>query len=330
MAGVIIIIVLAFVLLRGDELVAMVQTMKQGSALPLVAAVCTQLCKYVTQSFAYSFAFSAVEEHMRPRDTLPLVFGTFFMNTIAPSLNVAGMTLVVDDAHRRGIAPGKASSAAILMQMSIESGFVTIMLIGFSVLAATGNLDPLWFLLGLVVILMVAIMGSVLVIGHKRPKTLIRMLRPIERLVNKVLVKLKRKPMDSWVDKTADSFGEAAGLIAQRPLRAARVFGCSILASTCELACFCLVGVSFGIDIPQTLICGYVLATLFAMISITPQGVGVVEAVVLVLFTSYGVSSAAGMATALVYRCLVFWMPFLIGAILIQMTKSFRRGKPKE
>ena len=78
---------------------------------------------------------------------------------------------------------------------------------------------------------------------------------------------------------------------------------------------------------PQALICGYVVATLFAMISITPQGVGVVEAAVLVLFTSYGVSGASGMAIALVYRGLVFWMPFLIGAILIQRTKSFRRDK---
>ena len=81
---------------------------------------------------------------------------------------------------------------------------------------------------------------------------------------------------------------------------------------------------AFGIENPEALICGYVVATLFAMISITPQGVGVVEAAVVVLFNAYHVGSATGMAAALVYRGIVFWMPFLIGAVLIQRTKTFR------
>lgn len=330
MMGLVIVIVLAFVLLRGDQLVELVETMQKGSMLPLIAAVATQLGKYFAQSFAYSFSFAAVGERMRARETLPLVFGTFFMNTIAPSLNMAGTTLVIDDAHRRGIPAGKATSAALLMQISIESGFMTIMIIGFVILELTGNLDPVWFLLGLIVVVLVGAMTSILVLGHKRPDIVIRILRPIERLVNRVRARFKKEPLKPWIEGAVSSFGEAAVLIVKNPKTTAKVFGCSIAASTCELACFCLVGIAFGVSIPQALICGYVIATLFAMISITPQGVGVVEAAMLVLFTSYGVSGASGMAIALVYRGLVFWMPFLIGAILIQRTKTFRRDGDKK
>jgi hypothetical protein len=42
---------------------------------------------------------------------------------------------------------------------------------------------------------------------------------------------------------------------------------------------------------------------------------------------AYGVSVATGTAVALTYRGLVFWMPFIIGAILIHRTKSFRGKK---
>lgn len=327
MMGLVIVIVLAFVLLRGDQLVDLVETMKKGAVVPLIAAVLTQLCKYFAQSFAYSYSFSAVEEEMDSRETLPLVFGTFFMNTIAPSLNMAGTTLVVDDAHRRGIPAGKATSAALLMQMSVESGFMTIMIIGFVILEFTGNLDPVWFLLGLVVVALVLAMGSIMVLGNKRPDLVMKALRPVERLVNRVRVRFKKEPLKPWIEGAVESFGDAAALIVKNPKTTAKVFGCSILASTCELACFCLVGIAFDVYIPQALICGYVIATLFAMISITPQGVGVVEAALLVLFSSYGISGAAGMAIALVYRGLVFWMPFLIGAILIQRTKTFRGNK---
>jgi len=328
-AGLVIIIVLAFVFLRGDQLNELAATMAQGAMIPLVIAICTQLCKYFSQSFAYKYSFQAVGETMHPKNTLPLVFGTFFLNTVFPSLNLAGTTLVVDDARRRGIAPGKATSAAILMQITVDSAFATIMVISFTILALTVGLSPLWLLLGLLVILLVSILVGIMVLGNKNPALIIRVLTPVSNFINKVLVRFKKKPLEPWVEKTIMSFSGAAKLIAKNPKSTAKAFGCSIIASCCELSAFALVGFSFGVSVPESLVCGYVVATLFAMISITPQGVGVVEAAVTVAFTAFGASATAGMAIGLVYRGIVFWMPFIIGAILIQTTKTFRPTKNK-
>lgn len=328
--GLVIIIVCAVVFMRGDQLVELVETMKQGATLPLIAAICTQLGKYLSQSFAYSHCFKAVNERMKPRSTLPLVFGTFFMNTIAPSLNLAGTTLVVNDARKRGIEAGKATSAALLMQITIDGAFATIMISAFIMLALTVGLSPLWFLVGMLVIVLVSVMILIMVLGRRRPAIVLRALSPIERLVNSVLVRFKKKPLNPWAGKLVTSFSDAAGLIGQNPRPTLEAYGCSIIASLCELSCFCLVGLAFGVTSIEPLVCGYVVATLFAMISITPQGVGVVEAMVVVAFTAFGESSAAGMAIGLVYRGIVFWMPFVIGAILINVTKTFRGGDEKE
>ena len=328
--GLVIIIVCAVVFMRGDQLVELVETMKQGATLPLIAAICTQLGKYLSQSFAYSHCFKAVNERMKPRSTLPLVFGTFFMNTIAPSLNLAGTTLVVNDARKRGIEAGKATSAALLMQITIDGAFATIMISAFIMLALTVGLSPLWFLVGMLVIVLVSVMILIMVLGRRRPAIVLRALSPIERLVNSVLVRFKKKPLNPWAGKLVTSFSDAAGLIGQNPRPTLEAYGCSIIASLCELSCFCLVGLAFGVTSIEPLVCGYVVATLFAMISITPQGVGVVEAMVVVAFTAFGESSAAGMAIGLVYRGIVFWMPFIIGAILINVTKTFRGGDEKE
>lgn len=328
--GLVIIIVCTVVFMRGDQLVELVETMKQGATLPLIAAICTQLGKYLSQSFAYSHCFKAVNERMKPRSTLPLVFGTFFMNTIAPSLNLAGTTLVVNDARKRGIEAGKATSAALLMQITIDGAFSTIMISAFIMLALTVGLSPLWFLVGMLVIVLVSAMILIMVLGRRRPAIVLRALSPIERLVNSVLVRFKKKPLNPWAGKLVTSFSDAAGLIGQNPRPTLEAYGCSIIASLCELSCFCLVGLAFGVTSIEPLVCGYVVATLFAMISITPQGVGVVEAMVVVAFTAFGESSAAGMAIGLVYRGIVFWMPFIIGAILINVTKTFRGGDEKE
>ena len=106
-------------------------------------------------------------------------------------------------------------------------------------------------------------------------------------------------------------------------------YGCALFASICELTCFALCGIAFGIYQPEPLICGYVVATLFAMISITPQGVGVVEAMVVVAFAAYGENAAAATATGLVYRGIVFWMPFGIGAVLMTQLKAFKGATKK-
>ena len=89
--GVIIIIVLGVVLLRGDSLKELIDTMQGATPIPIILAVLTQLAKYFAQSFAYSFSFKAVGEKMRARETLPLVFGTFFTNS-TPSRFTAAKT----------------------------------------------------------------------------------------------------------------------------------------------------------------------------------------------------------------------------------------------
>ena len=323
--GVILIIVLVVVFMRGDQLVELGETMKQGIPLFMVLAVVTQLGKYFAQSFAYSHSFEAVGEKLTPKQALPLVFGTFFMNTIAPSMNLAGTTLVVDDARRRGIPAGKATGAALLMQITIDGAFSTLMVIAFIFLAFTVGLSPVWFLMGLVVLVLVSTMVLLLVMANKKPEKMVSILSRVEAFSMKVVAKFrKNKPLKPWANRIATAFSDAAAMIGKSPKPTLMAYGCSLVASMCELACFVCVGIGFGVISAPALVCGYVVATLFAMISITPQGVGVVEAAIVVAFTSFDQPASAGTVIGLVYRGIVFWMPFIIGAILINTTKAFK------
>ncbi len=319
LAGLVIVIVLAVVFLRGDQLEELVRTVREGTPLFLMAAVAFQLGKYFAQGGEFVWCFRSVGADLRYREGLKLVFGTFFVNTVAPSLNLAGTTLVVDDSGKRGVPAGKATGAALLMQLSIDTGFVIIMLVGFGVLTFTVGLQPGWLLLGLAAIALVGGLVAVMTLGGTHPDLVLK----VERLVDKVAHRFKKGPIDPWAERTVESFSKAAGLMVAHPATTVRPFLFAILSSTCELGCFAMVGMAFGIHDIQALICGYVVATLFAMISFTPQGVGVVEAAVLVAFTLFGIEQATGMAAVMVYRGIVFWLPFLIGAVVIQRMKAF-------
>ena len=321
--GVVLIIVLAMFILRGDSLIQLIDTVQQGSLVPLLFAVAAQLGKYLAQALAYGRCFKAVGESYGFFSSLALVFGTFFMNTVAPSLNLAGMSLVVDDARRRGIETGKASSAALLMQITIDGAFSVLLLVGFILIVFSSSIPALWFVPGIVVLLLVAAMVVIMVMGYSNKLVLVKLLTPVEHAVEWLFGKIKKQKPKPWVQKTIDMFSEASGIIARNPRSVVQAFLCSICASCCELLAFCCVSFAFGITSPLMMLCGYIIATLFAMVSFTPQGVGFVEAAVALAFKTFGETAAAGTAIGIIYRGIVFWIPFLIGAILIQCTKTF-------
>jgi uncharacterized protein (TIRG00374 family) len=329
--GVLIVIALAVILLRGDQLKELIFTMEGGDLIPLVLAIAAQFGKYISQAYAYSTAFKTVGElNTQPREMLPLVFGSYFMNVIAPSFNTAGVMLVIDSARKRGVPAGRATSAAMLMQISVITGFIVIMIVGFIILQLAGHLAPIWFFFGMIMVFLVGAMVAVMYIGHRNPDALISLLTPIERFANRLSKRFRKgKEIAPWAQQIVDSFSEAGGKIRENPRQALQVFAFSILASTFELGCFCLVGIAFGLTAAPILVGGYVVATLFSWVAITPQGVGVVEAMLVVALAASRVNTAMATAIALTYRGIVFWMPFAIGAVLIHRTSSFKRRLPK-
>jgi uncharacterized protein (TIRG00374 family) len=331
LVGVLIVVALAVIWLRGDQIKELLATMEGGSLLPLVAAVLAQFGKYLSQAYAYATAFRVVGERgTGSREMLPLVFGSYFMNVIAPSFNTAGVMLVIDSARKRGVPAGRATSAALLMQISVISGFIVIMVVGFTVLQVAGRLSPVWFLLGMVIVFFVGVMVAVMYIGYRNPDALVGLLLPIERLVGRISRRIRKgKAPGPWAQQVTDSFSEAAGRIREAPRQALKVLALSVLASTCELGCFCLVGMAFGLTAAPVLVGGYVVATLFSWVAITPQGVGVVEAMLVVALAASRVNMTVATAVALTYRGIVFWMPFAIGAVLIHRTGSFARRRPR-
>lgn len=326
MIGIVVVIVLAFVFFSGDSLVKLVETIKQGTPFFIGAAVVAQMCKYLAQGRGFQACFNTVNGHISYGTGLSLVFGTFFMNTVAPSMNLAGTSLVMATATKNGMQAGKGTTAALLMQLSIDTGFVIIMLVTFGALSLTVGLQPGWLAVGAVAIALVGGLVLLITVGGLKPDLVLKVLHPFVKLADRVLARFKKPAIDESVDRTIRNFSSAAHLITKNPRKTVQSFLWTTLSSICEMSCFVLVGFSFGVHHPEALICGYVVATLFAMISFVPQGVGVVEAAVTVAFALFGIDSATGLAVVMVYRGIVFWLPFLVGAFVIQRMKAFMPG----
>jgi phosphatidylglycerol lysyltransferase len=310
-------------LAKASEIAELAQTVAQGAIFPLIIAAVFQFGRYLFQSIALSASFEAVGETAQWKKLMPIVFSGIFINTIAPTGGTAGTVLIVDDAYKRGIPTGKGTSAALVYQMGVYSGFILIMFIGFIILQVTGHLDLIAFLAGMVMVMVVAFFGGILFICRKNPSLLLSLFYPIERYIEKLFKKFKRNPPKPWAENLVCTARDAAEEIAKNPRGLINVLGFSLLASGLEMLCFICVGISFGVTAINELIAGYVITNIFTVVSPSPNGVGFAEAAATITLTSYGTPATISTAVALVFRGFVFWIPFAVGALLLRRTGFF-------
>jgi uncharacterized protein (TIRG00374 family) len=73
----------------------------------------------------------------------------------------------------------------------------------------------------------------------------------------------------------------------------------------------------------RALVAGFVMGVVFQIVGITPYGIGLTESAMALTFTSLGVPSENAILITLTYRSITFWLPFLIGFILLRKIHIF-------
>src|SRR5258708_33454833 len=87
------------------------RTLAEGRWEWVLAAALFQALYFVFFTASFQAAFSTVGLESRWRDLLPVTFGSYFVNVVAPSGGAAGPALFVADAARRGQPPARAAPA---------------------------------------------------------------------------------------------------------------------------------------------------------------------------------------------------------------------------
>lgn len=90
LVGLVVVIVLAVIFLRGDQLEELVTTIERGAPLFLIGAVVFQLGKYFAQGASFIWCFKSVGSRLSLKEGIKLVFATFFVDTVIPSFNMSG------------------------------------------------------------------------------------------------------------------------------------------------------------------------------------------------------------------------------------------------
>ena len=314
-----------------NQVERLAQTLSQGEWQWLAFAALLQVAYYLAYAGLYQSAFSTVEVESHLMSLVPVVLGSLFVNVVTPTGGTAGAALFVDDASRRGQSAARAAAGTLLALVADFSAFTVILIIGLVYLYLYHDLQ-IYEIVGAVVLLLLSTgLVIVLLLSLWSPDLLHGLLNHVQKWVAEVLGWFRRlSPLpEDWGEKTARDFVAAGTAIRTHPARLGRTLGVALAAQLIDLTSVYILfrafrwPVGFGV-----LVAGFAVGVLFWIVSITPQGIGVVEGVMALVYSSLGVPVAVATAVTLAFRGLTFWLPLAVGVFLLRRTRTFSLNLP--
>ncbi len=311
---------------RFVEVKKLIATLATGQWQWIAAAILLQTIFYLVFTALYQSAFDTVDVRARLLHLLPLTFAAIFVNVVAPSGGASGAALFMDDSAQRGESPSRTAAGNLLQVITDYLGFAIVLVFGLIYLFFVRDLQVYEIVAAVILLLMTAGMTSVLLMGLWRPVLLRRLLGWLRELMNAILRRFKRPPalQESWVEENAGEFIAAAAAVVAHPARLIRTIGISLFSHFINIASLYAVFRAFHQNLGLgVLVAGYAVGVLFWIVSITPQGIGVVEGVMALVYTSLGIPASVATVASLAWRGLSFWLPLLIGFLVLRRTTTF-------
>lgn len=313
---------------RYTEIQQLAATLASGKWQWIIVAVVLTVALYIVRATLYQAVFHTVEVNSRIRDLFPLVFASIFMNVVVPSGGVSSAALFIDDAGHRGESPARTAAGTVLFLVTDLVAFSVVLVVGMVYLFIQHDLH-IYQVIGFVLLFgLILGLTGVLLLALWRPDHLLGVFSRLQQTANRLALRLSRPPFlaDTWAKTTAAEFTDAATAISTRPYRLVRALVISFGSQLVQLACLLALFRAFSQRVgPGALVAGYAIGVLFWIVSITPQGIGVVEGVMTLVFTSLGIPPVQAALITLSFRGLVFWLPFAIGFLSLRRLKTFRR-----
>ena len=314
------------VISRLSEIKKLADTLLAGQWQWVAVAALSQVVYYIIYTALYQSAFLTVGVKSRLSELLPITFASIFMNVAAPSGGASSAALFADDAAKRGQSAARAAVGTLLVLVADFSAFLVVLLVGMIYLFANHDLKFYESIAAVFLLVIIGGLTALLLLGLWRQQWLQSLLARVQRLANRIARMIKRPDFldDAWVEKNTAEFTEAAMAITAQPGMLLRTVGIAFAAHLVDLTSLFVLFLAFHQKVHfGVLVAGYSMGILFWVVSIAPQGIGVVEGMMTLVFTSLGVPIERATVISLAFRGLTFWLPLGIGFVVLRRLRSF-------
>jgi uncharacterized protein (TIRG00374 family) len=317
------------VVTRFANLQNLAEDLSQGLWPWVLAGFIIHFIFFCLYALLYQSSFSTVGVRSRVWDLLPLVFAAVFVNAIAPAGGAGAGALFVDDAVQRGQSGARTIVGVMLVLVADLGTLIPFIVAGTIFLSFQRDLRFYDVVGSIVFTMCVGGLAGALVLARSHTSHLRRLFGWLQQIINRVAGWLKHSSLlaEDWADRSSDEFIEGARAIAEHPRRLTRTLALGLLLHAVNVVGLYMLFRAFQQPVRLgTLMAGFGLGIVFWVISIVPQGTGVMEGIMALIFISLGIPKSKAIVISLTFRGLNFWLPLLIGFLVLRRVRTFRVG----
>jgi uncharacterized protein (TIRG00374 family) len=312
--------VLFFVILiaRLDEIERLLRVASQGIWYFLLMAFLLQGVYVANQAALYASITRLTRRPLTVRSlALPVLAANFLeVATPTPIGNVPGVALIVDQAERQGMSRAEAVLVNVLYFVLDYAAFLIVVAVGLVYLALFHKLKPYEWVAALILTTGVAMSVGVLFFAALYPKPVCGWMRRVSMTILGWWSRVRRAPPPS--EERLAAFTEnlmgSITLLRQGGRKLLQPLVHAFAIPSISLLMLYLIFLAFGTQVAfGVLVAGYAVGTLLVIIAITPSGLGPMEGMMILTYSSLGVTPETATLVTLVYRGFSFWLPFIAG-----------------
>jgi uncharacterized protein (TIRG00374 family) len=251
------------------------------------------------------------------------------LHQLLPIAGAAGYAFLTWAFTRGGASPGRASLVALIDTLSYAVAAATVVVASLAYLLVSGRarIGSLagGFGPGLALVVLAAYLYTLQRDEARLKRIVLRAKRWLETKVGRA-----RWP-DRPVSEFLDQYYEAKRIIGKRRGAFAKMVAWQYAAVACDASAVYMAFLALGL-VPHVwvVVMGFVLSMAGLAVVSVPAGGGSFEVIMSTFFSSHGFEPAQGIAVALLYRLVAFWLPTLASlALLVRMAgwRAIRRQR---
>lgn len=316
--GIVVLLFFIYLFLHFSQVSDIPKIISSLNPIIIIALLILEVLFLINRGSIYKFLYGKMQTHVNLVEMTELFCVSYTLNIIAPSVGISGIAFYISQAERHRISKTKVILINLLFYFAnyVSIAFLLILSCIYFLVTKTSNqyiLNSIWIILGVLFLIFL-----IIYLAYKNEKFLKKIINFSVKIINFFLKILHMNLIDtkqattilSEIDYFKIQFARDKSLLWQP-------FWLFILGNIFEIITIYLIIVGLGgtIGVIPTVV-SYAVGLLFMLLAITPSGIGVVEPVMALILTSFGVSWEIAGLTVLIFRAITFWLPLPVGLIL--------------
>ena len=282
-----------------------------------------QIINYHAYTQLYRSIFTILGKKIRYKTMYGIAVELNFVNTVFPSVGVAGFSYFGYRMKQFGITASKATLAHLMRFVSVFFAFQILLIIGVIILSLDGKANNFTILVAgsIGTALVIGSFFAIYIVGNK--KRIDTFTSALTKFINKIIQAVRPKHPETiklaGVSRMFLELHEEYKSLSKSRTKLKTPLLYALLASATEMATLYTVFVAFGEPVnPGAVILAYAVANFAGLVSVLPGGVGVYEALMTGVLAVAGVPPSIGLPATVMYRIISMTIQLPIGYYLYQ------------